>query len=350
MFKRYKIAFLIAFLIACISGILVFVLFYAYTQSTQELINAWPYGLAGIFILTIFVFFTLQYRIESFILTKVRDLYKDISPTGIPLNEDSLKRDVRSITESIQRFAKESKLEIELLKDKENFRREFIGNLAHEIKTPLFTVQGYIYTLIDGEIKDKKIQKKYLKKAANGIDRLNVIVNDLDFITQIERGITTLEVEQFDIISLIHDMLELLEIQAEKKEINLVCNYPRNEPLFVDADMERIGQVLTNLVVNSLKYGVENGTTEIDISSLSDTKILVRIIDNGRGIGEEHLPRLFERFYRVENSRNRNDGGSGLGLAIVKHIIEAHNEKIFVESTENVGSEFSFTLTRSANK
>ena len=304
------------------------------------------YVIIGQIALFFIAFFIIQLRIENFILTKVRELYKDLLPTGIPLNEDSLQKDVISITNSLQRFAKESKLEIELLKDKENYRREFIGNLAHELKTPLFTVQSYIYTLLEENIKDKKIRKKYLEKAANGIDRLNFIINDLDLITQFETGVTNLDIEHFDIKVLINDIVELLEIQSEKKGINLVSNFDDTAPIVVAADTERITQVITNLVINSFKYGVKNGTTEIEISPLNEQKILVRVIDNGKGIADEHLPRLFERFYRVEKTRNRNEGGSGLGLAIVKHIIEAHNEKIFVESSPNVGSEFSFTLTR----
>ena len=261
-----------------------------------------------------------------------------------------LQRDVLSITRSLQEFAKESKLEIELLKDKENYRKEFIGNLAHELKTPMFTVQGYIYTLLEGEVKDKKTRKKYLKKAANGIDRLGFIINDLDLITQIETGGSSLNIEVFDIVALVLDMIELLEIQAEKSKVNLICNLNRDQPISVLGDMERISQVLTKLVINSFKYGVDNGTTEIEVRPLNADKVLVRVIDNGKGISEEHLPRLFERFYRVDKTRNRNEGGSGLGLSIVKHIIEAHNEQIYVESTPNVGSEFSFTLSRTPPK
>jgi two-component system phosphate regulon sensor histidine kinase PhoR len=148
------------------------------------------------------------------------------------------------------------------------------------------------------------------------------------------------------LVKLIFEMVELLELKAAKKEINLVFNLDVNKPILVEADRERIMQVLSNLVVNSLKYGVKNGTTEIEINELTSEKVLLRIIDNGKGIGKEHLPRLFERFYRVEKTRNRNEGGSGLGLAIVKHIIEAHNEKVYVQSTPNVGSEFSFTLAK----
>lgn len=346
MNQRYSTAIQLAFLIVVLFTFIFGMVFFAYTGDLSKLYVAKFYILLGQFALFLVAFVIIQLRIENFILTKVKELYKDLLPTGIPLNEDSLQKDVISITASLQQFAKESKLEIELLKDKENYRREFIGNLAHELKTPLFTVQSYIYTLLEENIKDKKIRKKYLEKAANGIDRLNFIINDLDLITQFETGVTTLNIEQFDIKVLINDIVELLEIQSEKKEIKLVSNLDYSTPLMVTADMERITQVITNLVINSFKYGVKNGTTEIEISSLNEQKVLVRVIDNGKGIAEEHLPRLFERFYRVEKTRNRNEGGSGLGLAIVKHIIEAHNEKIFVESSPNVGSEFSFTLSR----
>ena len=346
MNQRFSTAIQLSFLIVILFTLIVVGIFYVYTGGIAPLLAAKLYVIIGQIALFFIAFFIIQLRIENFILTKVRELYKDLLPTGIPLNEDSLQKDVISITNSLQRFAKESKLEIELLKDKENYRREFIGNLAHELKTPLFTVQSYIYTLLEENIKDKKIRKKYLEKAANGIDRLNFIINDLDLITQFETGVTNLDIEHFDIKVLINDIVELLEIQSEKKGINLVSNFDDTAPIVVAADTERITQVITNLVINSFKYGVKNGTTEIEISPLNEQKILVRVIDNGKGIAEEHLPRLFERFYRVEKTRNRNEGGSGLGLAIVKHIIEAHNEKIFVESSPNVGSEFSFTLTR----
>lgn len=344
--KRYNVALQLALLVVLVFTGISAVLFYLATKSFASLYSMLPYVLGSQLILFVLVFVVIQMRIENFIATKVRSLYYDLLPTGMPINESSMQRDVLSITKSLQEFAKESKLEIELLKDKENYRREFIGNLAHELKTPLFMVQGYIFTLLEGKVKDKKTRSKYLQKAAKSVDRLSVIINDLDFITQIELGITQLNIERFDLIPMIRDLVELLEMQVEKKEINLVCNHPENEPVFVEADMERISQVLSNLVVNSLKYGVKNGTTEIEIKPLNEQKVLVRVIDNGKGIAEEHLPRLFERFYRVEKTRNRNEGGSGLGLAIVKHIVEAHNEKIFVESTQNVGSEFSFTLSR----
>lgn len=349
MNQRYSRAIQLSFLIVALFTIIAGVIFYAYTGEIKLLYEARYYILFAQLLSFFITFLIIQLRIENFILTKVKELYENLLPTGIPLNEDSLQKDVISITNSLQRFAKESKLQIELLKDKENYRREFIGNLAHELKTPLFTVQSYIYTLIDEKIKDKKTRKKYLEKAAKGVDRLNFIIHDLDLITQFETGITNLNIEPFDIKLLINDIIELLELQSKENGIKLISNLDYSTPLIVTADMERITQVITNLIINSFKYGVENGTTEIEINPLSDQKILVRIIDNGKGIDEEHLPRLFERFYRVEKTRNRNEGGSGLGLAIVKHIIEAHNEKVFVESTPNVGSEFSFTLAQAQN-
>ena len=347
MNQRYSTALQLSLLIIIVFSLIVGITFYLYMGSLDPLFQATNYVIICLLTLFIFSFVIIQLIIENFILTKVKSLYQDLLPTGIPLNEDSLQKDVISITQSLQKFAKESKLEIELLKDKENYRREFIGNLAHELKTPLFTVQGFILTLLDNDVTDRKMVKKYLKKAASGVDRLGFIINDLDLITQFETGVTTLNVEQFDIADLIKDIVEMLEIKAKKSGINLQFNPNQDGPTMVQGDMERLTQVITNLVINSFKYGVENGTTEIEISELNETKILVRVIDNGKGIAEEHLPRLFERFYRVDKTRNRNEGGSGLGLAIVKHIIEAHNEKIFVESTPKVGSEFSFTLSRS---
>lgn len=346
MNQRYSTALQLSLLIVVVFSLIVGVTFYLYKGSLDPLFQATSYVVICLLTFFIFSFVLIQLIIENFILTKVKSLYQDLLPTGIPLNEDSLQKDVISITQSLQKFAKESKLEIELLKDKENYRREFIGNLAHELKTPLFTVQGFILTLLDNEVEDQKTIKKYLKKAASGVDRLGFIIKDLDLITQFETGVTTLNVEQFDIVALIKDIVEMLEIKAEKSGINLQYNSNQDRAIMVLGDMERLTQVLTNLVVNSFKYGVENGTTEIEINELNEAKILVRVIDNGKGIEEEHLPRLFERFYRVEKTRNRNEGGSGLGLSIVKHIIEAHNEKIFVESTPKVGSEFSFTLSR----
>ena len=236
--------------------------------------------------------------------------------------------------------------EINILKDQENYRREFLGNVSHELKTPLFTIQGYILTLIEGALKDKKVRGKYLRRSAKGVDRLISIVKDLDLITQFESGIKTVDKTDFNIYELIENVYDLMEFESEKNNTKLLVNNENNTPVIVNADKERILQVLTNLVVNSIKYGKEGGYTKVKVEEYDKDRIIVRVKDNGEGIEDEHLPRLFERFYRIDKNRSRKKGGSGLGLSIVKHIIEAHQEQIFVESKIGQGTEFSFTLKK----
>ena len=236
--------------------------------------------------------------------------------------------------------------EINILKDQENYRREFLGNVSHELKTPLFTIQGYILTLLEGAMKDKKVRSKYLNRTAKGVDRIISIVKDLDLITQFESGIKTVDKSNFNIYEIIDNIFDLLEFESEKNNTKLRIRNEKNNSVMVYADKERITQVLTNLVVNSIKYGKENGYTEIAVDEYDKDRIIVRVIDDGEGIEEEHLPRLFERFYRIDKTRSRKKGGSGLGLSIVKHIIEAHQEQIFVKSKVGIGTEFSFTLLK----
>ncbi len=236
--------------------------------------------------------------------------------------------------------------EINILKDQENYRREFLGNVSHELKTPLFTIQGYILTLIEGALKDKKVRGKYLRRSAKGVDRLISIVKDLDLITQFESGIKTVDKTDFNIYELIENVYDLMEFESEKNNTKLLVYNENNTPVIVNADKERILQVLTNLVVNSIKYGKEGGYTKVKVEEYDKDRIIVRVKDNGEGIEDEHLPRLFERFYRIDKNRSRKKGGSGLGLSIVKHIIEAHQEQIFVESKIGQGTEFSFTLKK----
>ena len=241
----------------------------------------------------------------------------------------------------------ERRSEINILKDQENYRREFLGNISHELKTPLFTIQGYILTLVEGgALKDKKVRDKYLRRAAKGVDRIISIVKDLDLITQFESGIKTVDRSEFNIYELIVNVYDLLEFESEKNNISLKLENIKDPLIYVNADQERILQVLTNLIVNSIKYGTNNGYTEILVEDYNKEKVIVRVIDNGEGIEQEHLPRLFERFYRIDKNRSRKKGGSGLGLSIVKHIIEAHQEEIFVESKIGEGTEFSFTLQK----
>jgi len=250
---------------------------------------------------------------------------------------------------NINEFSRDKKLEIETLKIREEFRKEFIGNVAHELKTPIFTIQGYIENLIDGAITDEDVRDKFLNRAKISVERLIYIIKDLDMITKFESGTLNLELDAFDINELVQDVYEQLEIQAQKKEIKLIFNKNYPESIFVNGDKDKIEQVVTNLVINSIKYGTDKGTTEVSFESLTNDKLIVRITDNGDGILKEHLSRLFERFYRVDQSGSRKEGGSGLGLSIVKHIIDAHNENIYIESELGIGSEFSFTLSKYIN-
>ena len=292
-------------------------------------------------------FLVVQLRIEKFIYRNIERIYKDVSLLeSTSLAPKTITTDMRSLTDEIEKFAKDKKIEIDTLKIREEYRKDFLGNVSHELKTPLFTVQGYILTLLDGAMDDKNLRKKYLQRANKGVERLIYIVKDLDLITKLEVGDLNLEIEDFDILELVRNVFELLEMKAAKKNITLTFDMDYKDPIYVKADKEKIQQVITNLVVNSIKYGQQNGTTEVSIENLIKNKVIIRVTDNGEGISKQHLARIFERFYRVDKSGSRAEGGSGLGLAIVKHIIEAHNEKIYVESVLDIGSEFSFTLEK----
>lgn len=294
-----------------------------------------------------FSFFVLQYRAEHFIYRRVKKIYDDVSLLeSSSFRNQPITTDMATLTREVKKFATDKKLEIEMLKVREEYRREFLGNVSHELKTPLFTVQGYLSTLLDGAMNDKSIRKKYLERAEKGVERLIYIVQDLDMITKLENGDLNLEVSGFDIIKLVQNVFDLLEMEASKKDIFLLFDMKYNKPVMVSGDREKIEQVVINLVMNSIKYGKEKGSTEVSIENLTTNKIIVRITDNGEGIEKQNIPRLFERFYRVDKSGARSQGGSGLGLSIVKHIIEAHDEKIYVESQYGKGSEFSFTLEK----
>lgn len=278
---------------------------------------------------------------------EIKQLYEELEPEYRgELNEILITDNMDSLLDNVKELALRRSVELNSLKDQATFRREFLGNIAHELKTPLFTVQGYILTLLGGALKDSSVNKKYLERANKGVERLTHIINDLDLLTKLEKQDTKLEIEEFDILELIKSVLELLEMQASKSDIRLELDQLYDSSILVNADRERVQQVLINLIMNSIKYGKKKGTTEISVQPIYENKIIVRVSDNGVGIGEEHLPRLFERFYRVDKSGNRRKGGTGLGLAIVKHIIEAHNEQIFIESKAAIGSEFSFTLDK----
>ena len=311
------------------------------------------FSIESIFGLNFFLLFILcsivvyaigAFFVKFFLYNSVRVISDEIFQSDV---DSTITTNMEDLLKKIRQYDDDQKSEISEMKKQETFRREFIGNLAHELKTPLFTSESYILTLLDGAIDDDEVNKKYLKIAGKAIHRLNLIVKDLDLITKIESGEYEIQRTDFDIITLAQNALEMLEITASKKNIKLMLEFNDKLPLRVNADNEKIQQVLTNLVENSIKYGKENGTTELVIQELTENKIIVRVTDNGLGIEEKHFNRLFERFYRVDQSGSRKGGGSGLGLAIVKHIMDAHDEKIYIESEFGVGSEFSFTLEKS---
>ena len=283
--------------------------------------------------LFIISFLILQIRIERFIYRRIEQIYDDVTLLeSSSFTKGPITTDMRTLTEEIEKFAQDKKIEIDTLKFREEYRRDFLGNVSHELKTPLFTVQGYIETLLDGAMNDKKVRKKYLQRAGKGVERLISIVRDLDLITKLEVGDLHLDKDNFNVVELIRGVFELLEMKVEKKNIVLTFDMEYKKPIYVYADQDKIQQVVTNLLVNSIKYGRRDGTTEVSVENLIKNKVIIRVTDNGEGIPKRHIHRIFERFYRVDQSGSRSEGGSGLGLAIVKHIIEAHEEKIYVES------------------
>lgn len=339
--KSYRFAYLSSLYITILITLALSVFLY-----TQSLFN--PFFIIGsIAICYMICFIIIQYRVEKFIYRRVRKIYDDIEMLEVDsMGGGPVTTDMRTLIKEVEKFAQQRKTEIETLKIRETYRKEFMGNVSHELKTPLFTVQGYILTLLDGAMHDPEVLDKYLNRANKGVERLIYIVNDLDMITKLETGDLNLNYTNFDIVELVQSVFDLYEMKASKKNIALTFDMNYEDPILVHADKERIQQVLSNLIVNSIKYGKEDGTTEVSIEDLIRNKTIVRVTDNGEGIAQAHIPRLFERFYRVDKSGSRKEGGSGLGLAIVKHIIEAHHERIYVESDYRVGSEFSFTLEK----
>lgn len=291
----------------------------------------------------------LLFFIHLLIFKKVYKLLatvKDFRSQSELANEDKFEtgNELEDLNNEIVAWANDRKNEIERLKKLEVYRKEFLGNVSHELKTPIFNIQGYVLTLLDGGLEDETINRDYLIRAERSIDRMITIIDDLEAISQLETGELQIEPERFDIVSLAKDVCEAQEMKATARGIILTIGDDSRQ-MFVYADRFRIRQVLVNLIVNSVKYGKEYGETKIRFYDAGD-KISIEIADNGLGIAKEHLPRLFERFYRVDKSRSREMGGTGLGLAIVKHILEGHNQTINVMSTEGVGTVFSFTLKK----
>ncbi len=303
----------------------------------------------GISLITSFAVF--YYLIERFVYSKIKLIYKLIHSLKLgkdlkdALGEYVSSDPINDVEQEVKEWARDKKKEIDTLRQQEKFRREFLSNISHEFKTPLFAIQGYVEALQDGANEDPEMALKFLGKVEKNVDRLTFLIQDLDAISKLESGEIPINSSKFDLSNLIHEVLESLEIKAEKYQIKLIFKDKYHNSLWVNADREKIRQVLVNLIDNSFKYGKTNGTTAIKTFELHD-QVLIEITDDGTGIEEKYLPRLFERFYRTDKSRSRQIGGSGLGLAIVKHIVEAHQQTITVRSTEGIGSTFGFTLEK----
>ncbi len=339
--KTYSFAFISALYLTILTAVIALITYFFFEKFGMAI------TLVSVVLLFVVFFFVIQYRVEYFIYRRVRKIYDDVSLLEIEdLQRQSVTTDMETLSKSVQKFAEGKRIEIQNLTERDSFRRDFLGNVAHELKTPLFTVQGYLLTLIEGALYDKDILEKYLDRANKGVERLVAIVKDLDMIAKLETDGLKMNMQPFNILELVQNVFDLFEMRAKKRNITLVFDRIYEFPIFVTGDVERIEQVLINLVVNSIKYGKIGGITTVGVDNYNENKFIIKVSDNGEGVKQEHLSRLFERFYRVDQSRSRDQGGSGLGLSIVKHIIEAHNENILLKSTYGEGSEFSFTLEK----
>ncbi len=310
----------------------------------------WKYGYFLVLAIGLFTFIAIQFILDRYIYRRIKLIYKIIRQSKISVPDKRLLRKgtdpiLDGVEQEVQHWAETQQNEIETLKTLEAYRKRFIGNVSHELKTPIFSIQGYIYTLIDGGLYDENVNLKYLERAASNVDRLLTIVQDLEEISKLESEDLILDLQKFDIKSLVKEVFNDLEVNARPRNVNLTFKEGADKSYMVMADREGIRQVLTNLILNSIKYGIENGVTKVSFYVM-DKQILVEVSDNGLGIEEKHLKHLFDRFYRVDKSRSRESGGSGLGLSIVKHILEAHNQSVNVRSTPGKGSTFGFTLDK----
>jgi len=298
------------------------------------------------------IYYLYNYTLQRFIYRKIKIIYKFIYQTKATKKEEFFydnilpQKSIEEVSEDVQRWAMQRKDEIDILKANEQFRKEFLMNLAHELRTPIFSVQGYVDTLLGGALEDEEVNRKFLNNASKSIDRLVRLVDDLDEISKLEVGKIPMIQESFPIHELIKDLYEEFSLKAKEKDIQLSFKKGTERPLIVNADKQKIKQVLVNLIENALKYGSEHGNIVAGCYEMDDKHVYIEISDDGPGISEEHLPRIFERFYRADRSRSRAIGGTGLGLAIVKHIIEAHGQTVNVRSKPGVGSSFGFTLDR----
>ncbi|MBL7710066.1 MAG: HAMP domain-containing histidine kinase [Chitinophagaceae bacterium] len=314
--------------------------------------KSWWIGLICVVVIFGGSYFLISFMLERFIYRKIKLIYKFIYQTKATKKEETYykyvlpQKSIDEVREDVEAWAEENKQEIELLRKNEQFRKEFLQNLSHEFKTPVFAIQGYVDTLLQGALENPDVNKKFLKKTAKNVERLTNLLNDLDEISRLERGELVLYKQNFVIQELVREAFESLSIRAEARQIHFSIKKGCESPLTVHADKEKIRQVVTNLIENSIKYGKTGGSIVASMYNTDGKHILIELSDDGIGINEKFLPRIFERFYRTDEGRSIDVTGSGLGLAICKHIIEAHGQTIHVRSTEDIGTTIGFTLDR----
>ena len=317
---------------------------------------AYMYGNNVVFLIfSTFLFFLASYFSILFIMKKyITDRIKPIYNTirDLPLSGEKMKQKsvdsnslLRNVKYEVEEWAKTQLKEIERLKELEKYRKDFVGNVSHELKTPIFNIQGYVLTLLEGGMDDPKINRLYLSRTEKSIDRMVSIVEDLESITKLESGELKLNMVKLDIVKMVEEVIEMHQWLATERKIKVRINNKSDKPIIIKADKKRILEVVSNLIINAIKYGKKKGHVDISFHDMEDT-IIVEISDDGIGIDKKELPRIFERFYRADKSRSREQGGTGLGLSIVKHIIEAHNQSINVRSVVDQGTSFNFTLEK----
>lgn len=345
-FKRTQLSIYLSMLIAGIVTIIVILIYLSSVIENQVV------AVGLIFLLVFFIsFIILSQFLEKYVFRRIKLIYKIINSTKLGGNPNITNSDfykstsLEDVNTEVVSWAKSTAQEIKTLKTLEEYRKQYLGDISHELKTPIFSLQGYLQTLLEGGMYDEKILKRYIEKASSNADRLEMIVKDLEYINLLDGKEKSLEFSSFHLKHLIDEVLADLAFVAQERGITFTFKAGANDDFIVSADKDTIIQVLTNLIVNTIKYGKDDGVTKIGLYDM-DENILVEISDNGIGIDDHHHKHLFDRFYRVEKSRNRQDGGSGLGLSIVKHIIEAHGQTISVRSTKDVGSTFGFTLAK----
>lgn len=338
----------VAILLALASGLVVVLMMLVFIVA--DLLAATDWGLLMMALgMVVSMYFISYYLLREYVYLKIKVIYKRIREHKLrPEEKKKLYRPepvLEEVEQEVEKWAAQQQLEIDKLRAWQEYRRKFLGDISHELKTPIFNIQGYLETLLDGGMDDPNINRHYLKRAAKNVERLNTIIQDLEIISRLESGELPLDIRSFDIKELTQEVFEDLEFKAGRKGIKLSFKQSADQSFKVKADRDYVRQVLTNLIDNSIKYGVKNGHTRVGFYDM-DRAVLIEVADDGIGIPREHLPHVFDRFYRVDKSRSREQGGSGLGLAIVKHIIEAHNQTINVRSTVGLGTTFGFTLDK----